>query len=294
VGWRVRKMKQKGAPEVVYGRNGMPLVIPIEADIEDVRAETPGPGRYRLDPVGEGNRPIADSPVGYVFIHNRTEAPAVESVVSSTPTDNVVVEAMRMNAEIAKSVVDRFPQMLEAASSLLRAADGAGLPARLPLVAEHVEGEEDGNEDEAPTNPPGGFDLNAVVAQLVPLVITSLMNGKLKIPGLGDMLDWRKAAANAPKQKREPSKPAASASAVAEDVAPVVEPMIPPLDPDTIAHFMAIQAALKPEEAAVARAVAADLAPVELRAWFDDLKKLSIPDAVAKIRSLISKKGGAS
>ena len=28
-GWRVRKMKNKGAPEVAYGRNGLPLVLPL-------------------------------------------------------------------------------------------------------------------------------------------------------------------------------------------------------------------------------------------------------------------------
>ena len=28
-GWRVRRLKQKGAPEVVYGRDGLPLVLPL-------------------------------------------------------------------------------------------------------------------------------------------------------------------------------------------------------------------------------------------------------------------------
>ena len=34
-GWRVRRLKPRGAPEVVYGRDGLPLVLPIDAGIDD-------------------------------------------------------------------------------------------------------------------------------------------------------------------------------------------------------------------------------------------------------------------
>lgn len=52
-GWRVRKLKRKGAPEVVLWRAGLPLFLPLDADIEDLRSETRDPGRYRIDPVEE-------------------------------------------------------------------------------------------------------------------------------------------------------------------------------------------------------------------------------------------------
>jgi hypothetical protein len=68
---------------------------------------------------------------------------------------------------------------------------------------------------------------------------------------------------------------------------------MPPMNPKTMAHFIAIQAALKPAEAAMAREVAGELSPTELRAWFDELQKLSVADAVTKIRALIGK-GAAS
>ena len=305
VGWRVRKMKSKGAPEVVYGRNGMPLVLPIEADLDDVRAETTASGRYRLDPVADGNRPIPDSPVGYVYVHEPAQSQqSVAEARLPAATDNIAIEAMRMNAEIAKSVVERFPQMLEAASTLLRAADGAGLPSRLPppnapheLVREMdvEEDEEDAGDDEQAPVP--GFDLNALVAQIVPILVTTLMSGNLKIPGLGEIFDWRKASAagkasakrEAPRptedinnERKPPEPPAAAASG------------LPPLGPETLAHFLAIQSELKPDEAALARGIAADLAPKDLRAWFDDLKKLTVPDAVAKVRATIGKSGGAA
>jgi len=57
-----------------------------------------------------------------------------------------------------------------------------------------------------------------------------------------------------------------------------------------MAHVMAVQAALTPEEADIARATAAELTPAELRTWFHELAALSVPDAVTKIRTFI---GGA-
>jgi hypothetical protein len=47
-GWRVRKRKPKGAPELVPGCDGLPLFLPLDADIEVLRRE-PNPGRYRID-----------------------------------------------------------------------------------------------------------------------------------------------------------------------------------------------------------------------------------------------------
>src|SRR6185503_352704 len=68
-GWRVRRFKSKGAPEVVYGREGTPLVLPIDADMGDLRREARSEGRYRLDAIDEHNRPIASAPPAYVYIH---------------------------------------------------------------------------------------------------------------------------------------------------------------------------------------------------------------------------------
>src|SRR5436190_578038 len=73
--WRVRKLKPKGAPEVVYGRDGLPLFLPMDADIEDLRREARGDGRYRLDPVDEHNRPVPSAPSGYVCVHPIERAP---------------------------------------------------------------------------------------------------------------------------------------------------------------------------------------------------------------------------
>ena len=141
---------------------------------------------------------------------------------------------------------------------------------------------------------PPGFDLNAIVAQLVPVLVTSLMSGKFKLPGLAAMFDWRKAQP-AIESKSEPTPPKATSDTPKATPTATAQAEPAPLDPAAMAHVVVIQSALDPKEVAYVQEVAKDLSPAELRSWFDELSKLSVPDAVARIRGLIAgKNGGAS
>jgi len=210
-GWRVRKFKPKGAPEVVYGRQGTPLVLPIDADIEDLRRETRGSeGRYRLDVIDENNRPIAGAPSAYVCIHaDDVPAPAPEPapVRNQLPAgpDQAVIEAMRVNSDLARSVVEKFAMILESSALLLRAADNAGMPARPPrpfelVVANDDEADDEANdeaEEPAPAKQGGvmGF-MEMLLDKLAPEIVRAVLAGKLQVPGgLGALLDGRRAVA---------------------------------------------------------------------------------------------------
>ena len=83
-GWRVRKMRAKGSPEVVYAREGQPLVLPISAEIDDLRAEVDTTGRYRLDLVDQNNKAIEGAPSGYVQINVDTQ-PTTSEAPSTAP-----------------------------------------------------------------------------------------------------------------------------------------------------------------------------------------------------------------
>ena len=74
-GWRVRRMKARGAPEVVY-KDGLPLVIPIESDLEELRRTVDAAGRFRLDPVDDRGRNVEGSQPAYVRVlqHGRRDA----------------------------------------------------------------------------------------------------------------------------------------------------------------------------------------------------------------------------
>jgi hypothetical protein len=277
-GWRVRRMRQKGAPEVVYGRDGLPLVLPVDASVDDLRDAVGVSGRYRVDPV-EDHRVIPNAPAGYVFVHDG-DAPVTLSRVSlPSPTDSAVIEAMRMNAEIAKSVIEQFPPMMHAAAQLLRAADGAGLPAKLPLLLPA-----DGDDDDGADERPKSLDIEALVGQLVPVLISALQGrGQLD---LSSLVDWRRAGRSAVcAQTQTPPVPAKSKGTGLT------------LEPGVMAHLLAVQAALAPDEVAFVREVAKELGPDELHRWLDELRKLSVPDAVQRVRELIAgnaKKGGAA
>jgi hypothetical protein len=65
-GWRVRRMKPRGAPELVYGQDGRPLTIDVNADMDELRDAVGGVlGRYRLDPINDEGRCIDSVPPAY-------------------------------------------------------------------------------------------------------------------------------------------------------------------------------------------------------------------------------------
>ena len=287
--WRVRRMKPRGAPELVYGRDGRPLTVPIETDIDELREAVGHAGKYRLDPINDDGKCVENVPPAYVQVvkAERTETTAAIAP-SGSGMEDLLRDAMKHNAELSMCLIGRFPEIMSGTAELLRAADGAGLPARKPREIEVADDDDDDDDEESlvvPSTP--GIDLNALIAQIVPMVIGAFMSGKMKIPGLGAIFDWRKAkptSEDAPAQT--PKLPASTATAPAS----TAETEVPPIDPAAMAHVVAIQSALKPEEVAFVQEVAKELSPSELRGWFDKLSKLSVPAAVDVIRGLIAGK----
>src|SRR5690242_1359007 len=130
-GWRVKRMRgSRGAPGLVYGRDGTPLVIPREMDIEDLRREVGTSGKYKLEAIDDRRRPLE---VDEAIVVVPSDGGAADETAGDPPSARpaskepnamaVVIEAMRQNSEIARqnaemarSIVERFPAMLEAAA----------------------------------------------------------------------------------------------------------------------------------------------------------------------------------
>jgi hypothetical protein len=180
----------------VYSREGLPLVLPIDAGLEELRGEVDTTGRYRLDLVDTNNKAIATAPSGYVQVNidptPAPGAPIASSVAMLPPSDNIAIEALRTQAMIAQSVVERFPQMMEAAATLLRAADGAGLPARPPMAIEDDDDDEDDEDEDGDDGEPrrksGGLDIVALLTPILPLVVNGVVSGKVKLPDFAALL----------------------------------------------------------------------------------------------------------
>jgi hypothetical protein len=187
VGWRVRKLQGKAAPEVVYGREGIPLVVPVDADMADLRREVGGEGRFRLDAVDGKRRAIPGCPPGYVRIlasEEPHEAPGpgrrARPVPGWAPADVAILEAMRINSELARAVIDKFPMMLESAAVLLRAAGDAGMTRRPPPVLEVPSKDADGEDAVAPAGEGKADGLEGVLEKLVnaaaPAIVEAIMS----------------------------------------------------------------------------------------------------------------------
>lgn len=210
VAWKVRRIKKQGAPEVVFGHDGVPLILPIDADMDDLRNEARVHGKYRVDALDDSGKPIAGCPAGYVCILGGEPAVAEESGTVAKPgpmpttADQALVEAMRIQAGLAQSVVDNFSMMLEAAATLITSAQHAGMPQRLPRFFLDAEPSEDETPkaSSAPESAPtpvapksGMMAFFETFAQAsAPAIVNAIVNGKIKIPGgLGALLDCRRA-----------------------------------------------------------------------------------------------------
>jgi hypothetical protein len=276
-GWRVRRFRNvgaRGAPEVVFGDDGRPLVVPVDANIDDFRLAVGGvPGRYRLDPLEASGKSAEKVPVAYLQFSDPSRPPTSGGAVAPVPsTDAMLAEVVRANAEMVKVIADRFSGVMEAAASLLRAADGAGLPARAPAELRNagVELDDQDDEDEDEDHEPG---LGDFITQVMPLV---------------QMVMAKQSAKSAPVRNAQ-----ASTSSPAPEPAKVTKPA-GPITPAMMAHFQAVQARLTAEEADFARAVAAELSPAEIQQWMAELSAMTVDDAVAMIRKHIAGKEGAS
>jgi hypothetical protein len=253
-GWRVRRLKPRGAPELVYARDGRPLTLPIEADLDDLHEAVTGSGKYRLDPIGDDGKGVENVPAAYIHVTKgeRNAAPDHVAERASDPrVDGTIAglgqavieairlnsEALRQNAEISMRAVDRLPQLMEAMTTMLNVASGTSLHAlqqREPpralrnaandngddLDEDDEEGEDEDEQEAAPPSIggfplPPGFDINKIVSQVAFDVVSKLFEKfSGKMPSVGALLDPRIAYADGQRER------AAHAAAQQPTVAP--------------------------------------------------------------------------
>jgi len=166
--WRTRRFNNPGKPggaQVVYGDDGLPLYLDIEATPEEFREAVGGiPARYRLDAVDANGRLVDGMPPAYLVINGPATAsgaghggPAYSVPPASSATEHALVEIARINGEAFKTVADKFGNICDALSNVVRAVDGAGLPRRAPLgplLLDHPEQDDDDDERNAAPPPP--------------------------------------------------------------------------------------------------------------------------------------------
>ncbi len=274
----------------VAGSNGMQLYIPRGTTTDEFRQYVGHvPARYRLVQVDKDRRAIPGAEAFHLEILDASSAGSGRSDSGDHDERDYVRELVRANADMVKVVAERFAGMMDAAATLIRAADGAGLPAREPIanaaalpsapVVEEVE--------EAPQ---AGLAhvLQETLAKATPLLNHLVLT---KVVGLSNEQAVQLLGGGvAPKPANDPRPPGVP------HTSPVTAHVPAPSAPvDFVAHLNAIERALG-DEAAGARALVMAMSPDEISVWRNRIGALAVPDAVAAVRAQLAqrKAGGAS
>jgi hypothetical protein len=107
----------------------------------------------------------------------------IEAMRMNAEAMRMNAEAMRMNIELARSSVDRFPAVMDSTAGILRAADGAGLPAREPRrLLEPAEGDDEPQTEEVAAKPNGSMRLLEMIPRVAPAIMSSVASGKSRSP----------------------------------------------------------------------------------------------------------------
>src|SRR5262249_35434359 len=146
------------------------VYVDVDADyLEFRRAVGNVPGLYRLDQCDEDGQLVEDAQPAYVSIE------ATRNATASGDADPLVIvrDLASINADVSKTMADRFAAVMHATSEILRAADGAGIAHRTPLALPApgpTDKEGDDEEDEDDHDEPASPSSWAFLAPLIPIV----------------------------------------------------------------------------------------------------------------------------
>ncbi len=283
--WRVRRFRSpgsRGAPEVVTTREGAPLILPIDVGFIEFKEIVENvPGRYRLDPIDDKRKIISNAPAAYLTIADqppRNGAGLPDLGGAGDGPDTVLrelaranVEMARVNADVSRNIADRFAGIMQAAAEVIRAADGAGIVARLPPELPEVsDGEAELEDGDAVDEPEP--TLAGLAAQILPMIQMWLQVKHAKTAATSQASTAGEAATNGA-TVREPAQ-----AAPIRNTAPT---------PAQVAHLMAVQKLLTPQEAAVAQATAAKLSEADRAELLAELETMTVEQAAAFVRSML-------
>jgi hypothetical protein len=294
VAFRTNRMKPKGAPEPLYDRDGIPLTVPVDFEVTELREligdqfDGGEPFRIRFDPIDERGKIVDEVPAGYILF-TPTRAPrAAELPAAGDSMAAVVLEAMRMNAAMAQTAVSKLPAIMEAAAKLLAAADGAGMPARPALPppdARNAAPDDDGESEPTSTRP------RNATAEIIEAVSGMMESAKpyadIAFSFFGGRGTPRNANAAAGKAGPAPAPAPKTCAGSKADAAPPEAP--PPLEGAALlVHIRAVMELLTDDERRIAQTAAGDMSQEDRDQWIASLGALSPEQAAAEVKRLVA------
>ena len=227
---RWKNAGQRGTCAAVLDPDGEQLLVDADAEYAEFRAAVGNvPGFYRLDQCDEDGGLIEDALPAYVSIESVRNAAPVGEIDSR---DALIRDLAQINAEMTRTIVERFSNVMQAAADVLRAADGAGLPRREPLPSTPMSAKEEERDDDDDADEEDDSDERERYKRHPAEIVWESVEPM--IPMIGT---WLSSVVS----KRLSSKPAPAASAPAE---PAPAPTAPaPTAPDPVVPGPAAPAA---------------------------------------------------
>jgi len=285
VSWRVRRLKPggRGAPEVVFGEDGAPLILDVSTSLADFRRLVGGaPGRYRLDAIDELSK-ACEGGAAYLQLDERDTAQAEVARAPAALSFDFMTKLVEANTEMASNIASRFAEVMDSAATLIRAADGAGLPQREPMAA--------------PRNASEPVEADVAEEEGRSVVSDSIAEAlRVATPLLGHVLHTKLLGLSPDQSKALLGVASAEAPAV-EGSAGIEVAGSDDVGPETTgefeAHLAAIEAELSPDEAALARQALAQMPESVLATYRAQILKLSPTQAAEMVRGQLGRLGGA-
>jgi hypothetical protein len=321
--WRPRRVRDRGL-EVVYQRDGIvPLILPVDATAAEFRADLGGtPGKYRLDALDAHHQPIEGVPPAYVVIPRSEPAaqrsedngagsppPAgamplspAEPPVRVSETAALLEKVVTVNAEVMRTIVEQFASVMGASAHLLRAADGAGLPARLPPEPRNGaagpeapaddEASDDDNDDQGVAERIENITRNVADVAEVLGPLAALVIGKFGLRNAG--ATKKETPRESARRNEAPPRWTTRTTGPQPDRAPEPEARSGASDddvtitPEMMSMLVKVRSRLEPDEVEFISQVYAELTPAEVAHWLRELSALTIDEAVERIRAQIA------
>jgi hypothetical protein len=115
----------RGTAQIVYSPEGVPLILPITAGLQDLRRAVGSEGHYRLAPIDEHRRRIPDARRGYVVLTARSFVETQGRGATWPPTAQLLALA-RVSIEQAEALMALATALLDTARTLLRTTEDTG------------------------------------------------------------------------------------------------------------------------------------------------------------------------
>jgi len=283
--WLVKKIRPKAPPQVMF-RNGQRVTLPINGGVQHLRQVVNEAGRFRLVALDELDEPVEGMAEAYVELDAEPSpafvAPAPDplhttrTALAGSPMELLLLETVRANTELARTTIDRIPDILRSSAYLLQTADGAGLPRRPPMRIDDFNDDEEEDDDDFDDDEPAPPQ-----PSLIDVFLRSALASGGGLSGFAKLLGAGATTTTTP--TTTPSTVGEAPPTTPRNAAPAAP--APPAPADPQAHLLSILAQLTPDERGYAERVFVQLSPEAVRQWHELLLSMSIDDAVKMIRA---------